>query len=79
MKTDYLTMSPKQFIERFTIEELRTIYSHAETVVDCRIWLDRLTGAEYVALCDDALIVGMLYFVSIGILTQERFNEIMDE
>lgn len=78
MKCDYLVMSPKEFIERFSIEELRLIYTHAETVIDCRIWLDRLTGAEHVELCDEALIIGMLYFVSIGLISQERFDVIMD-
>jgi hypothetical protein len=71
------TFSPKQFIEFFTIEELRAIYQHAETVIDCRIWLDRLTGAAYVDLTDQALVVGMTYFVYQQIITQERFNEIL--
>lgn len=77
-KCDYLVMSSKQFIERFTLDELRAIYTHADAVIDCRIWLDRLTGASHVELCDEALIVGMMYFVDIGIITQQRFNEIMD-
>lgn len=42
------------------------------------IWLDRLTGAGHVELCDDALIIGMMYFVSVGLITQERFDVIMD-
>lgn len=70
--------SPKEFIEKFTIEELRLIYNHATINVDVRIWLDRLTGAAYVVLSDSALLAGMAYMVYQELITQERYLEIME-
>lgn len=78
MKTDYLVMSPKEFMERFSLDELRAIYNHANEVVDVKIWLDRLTGASHVELCDQGLIDGMAYMVFQGLITQERHDAIMD-
>lgn len=70
--------TPKEFIERFTLGELRTIYGHAATNTDVRIWLDRLTGAGFVVPSDQALKDGMAYMVFEGLITQARHDEIMD-
>lgn len=72
-----ITLSPKQFIERFVIEELLGIYTNAESNVSVRIWLDRLTGAEYVDLEDLSLQEGMAYMVFQNLITQERHDQIM--
>jgi len=71
------TMSAKQFMELFTIDELVAIYQHADVTLPVRIWLDRLTGAEYVVRTDTALQEGMAYMVYQGLITQARYNEIM--
>lgn len=73
----WITCSPKEFIELFTIEELRDIYNHANEVVDCRIWLDWVAGSPYIHIEDEAVIVGMLYLVSRGIIREDRYSQIM--
>lgn len=70
-------MSGKQFMELFTIEELLAIYTHAETHIEVKIWLDRLVGAEYVVRTDAALLEGMAYMVFQNLITIERHNTIM--
>jgi hypothetical protein len=69
--------SGKEFIEKFTIDELRAIWNYANTIVDVRIWIDRLVGASYVDPTDPALQQGMAYMVYQGLITQQRYTEIM--
>jgi hypothetical protein len=71
------TYSPKEFIERFTLEELTAIYTYATTSVQMRIWLDVLVGASYVAVNDPGLLQGMAFLVYEGLITQARHDEIL--
>lgn len=71
------TYTPKQFMERFTPGELVDIYTHAESVIETRIWVDRLLSSTYVDLSDVALLNGMAYLVYQGLITQERYDLIM--
>lgn len=73
----WVTCTSEEFIKLFTIEELRDIYNHANTTVDCRIWLDWVAGSPYIHIEDEAVIVGMLYLVSRGIIREDRYSQIM--
>ena len=71
------TYSPKQFIERFTQEEINNFKVLSESNPNVWTWLMVLTGADYVDLLDPLVKDAMAWFVYEGHITQARHDEIM--
>ena len=71
------TYSPKQFIERFTQDEINTFKTLSEINPNVWTWLMVLTGADYVDLLDPLVQDAMAWFVYQGHITQARHDEIM--
>jgi hypothetical protein len=69
--------TPIEFIQRFTPEEVDSIYAFAETSRSARIWLDTMLGSTYIDSADERLQTGMVYFAYQGLITGERYSEIM--
>lgn len=63
--------------ERFTAEEKVAIYTAAAANVQLRIWLDDVSASLEVHLDSARMQVGMATLVSVGLLSQERAEEIL--
>ena len=69
--------SSLEFFRRFTPPEVAGIYTQADTVQDTKIWIDQMLGANNVNVKDPMTIQGMSYLVFQGLITQDRYNEIL--
>lgn len=69
--------SSREFAALFTQAELEGIYNHAETVIDTRIWIDQVMGADFIDTTDTLTVNGMAYAVYQGLITQARHDEIL--
>ena len=72
------TMTPLQFMERFTEAEQLAITTAAQSTPSVRMWYDRLIAASEVVQNDPRLQAGMSAMVAAGLLTQARADAIMD-
>ena len=76
-------VSPKltrfQFINRFTFEEMVAIEEAASKDTEVRVVLRMLELAEEIDIQNDRLRAGIDLLVSKGLLTRERFDEILSE
>lgn len=77
-KKPVLKMSSLEFTSRFTPAELVAIYTHAESNIAVKIWIDQVMGADFVVLDNTTLLEGMAYMVFQGLMTQSRYDEILD-
>lgn len=66
-----------EFLNRFTREERIAFISSSDPIVQDFRWL--ASAAQEIFNSDPNTIAGMDYLVLIGMLTQERRNEIMQE
>jgi len=65
------------FISRFTPEEYVGVVSATKTDVEVQAWYDLFQAASTVDLSDQRTIVGVNSFVTKGLLTAQRANEIL--
>lgn len=82
----HVTLTPKpifytkyEFRQLFTQSEKVGIYTAAETDIVLRVALDDLASAEVIELYREETRNYLQYLVSQGLLSQERFNEILQE
>ena len=66
-----------EFRSLFTTAEKTALYTQAETDVMIRVFLDDLASAQEVTLTLPQTVEGMQYLVQSGIITQDRYDEIM--
>ena len=66
-----------EFQKRFTFDELVAIESAAETSPGVRVLQRQQLSAEYIDLNDEATQLGVMYLVSVGLLTHARGVEIL--
>lgn len=71
------TYRPKQFIERFTPDEIEHLLTLSDSNISVRMWVTVLTGASFVDLLDPTIQNAMAWFVFEGHITQARHDEIM--
>lgn len=71
------TITPLQFIERFTNAEQLAVVTAAMQAPALRLWYDKLMAAQVVVLDDERLVAGMNSLVQEGLVTQARHDEIM--
>lgn len=69
--------SSREFTSLLTTAELTGIYTHAETVMETRIWIDQVMGADFISVEDPFTLEGMAYLVYEGLLTQARHDAIL--
>jgi len=69
--------SAYQFRELFTLEEKVALYKESETDIILKIFREDLITTNEVNLEYKSTIQGMQYLVLKNIITQERYNEIM--
>lgn len=69
--------SAYQFRELFTLEEKIALYQVSETDIILKIFREDLMTTDLVNLEYKSTLQGMQYLVQKGILTQERYDEIM--
>jgi hypothetical protein len=69
--------SPRDFMKRFTSAELAAIHVAKRTDVQVDILLSNALADDVHSDADD-LINGMAYLVSVGLLTQQRSQDIID-
>lgn len=67
-----------QFLQKFTTEELTAIKTAAKTDVSVEVWLWMFDSAQEVRLSDPNLISGIDNLVTLGLLTEQRRNEILE-
>ena len=67
-----------EFLQKFTTEELIAIKTAAKTDVSVEVWLWMFDSAQEVRLNDPNLISGLDNLVSLGLLTEQRRNEILE-
>jgi hypothetical protein len=65
------------FISRFTPEEYVGVVAATKTDVEVQAWYDLFQAANVVDLSDPRTVAGVNSFVTKGLLTQERGNEIL--
>ena len=70
-------LSKLVFMERFTLEEMASIYTAAKTTVVVEIFLDKMKLAEFIDITDANTIAGVNALVSAGLLTEARAAEIL--
>ena len=70
-------MTRLQFQLKFTFAELVAIETAAETNPGVRVLQRQQENAEFIDLADEHTINGIMYLISIGLLTQERGTEIL--
>lgn len=66
-----------EFLNRFTAAERTSFISSSDPVIQDFRWL--ASAAQEIFNTDPTTIAGMDYLVMVGLLTQERRNEIMQE
>jgi hypothetical protein len=67
-----------EFRNRFKIEELALIYQKIDAGdITLRIIMDNFNVASYINIKDPLTLSGINYLISIGVLTQERANEVL--
>lgn len=66
-----------QFRNKFTFEELVAIEVASETIPGVRVLKDNQSVAEYIDLTDENTVLGIMYLVSIGLLSHARGLEIL--
>lgn len=62
---------------RFTMEELRTIYSAAKINIDVEIWLDRFKMSKEINLDDEFMLKGLCDMEQAGLLSPGRALELL--
>jgi len=72
---DPVYYSPREFKNKFTLSEQDAILSSTDPQVK-RIWLDLVT-ASVIDIEDEDTISGVMYLVTIGLLTESRKAEIL--
>lgn len=65
------------FMNRFTMEELATIYTAARTEVLVEVFLDKLKLAEEINLADAQTIGGLQALAASGLLTEARVQAVL--
>ena len=65
------------FMNRFTMEELATIYTAARTEVLVEVFLDKLKLAEEINLADAQTIGGLQALAASGLLTDARVQAVL--
>lgn len=65
-----------RFMDLFTAEELRTIYTVAKADVTVEIWLDKMRAAKEVILDEDRTVAGLNALKKAGLLTDARVARI---
>lgn len=65
-----------EYMNRFTMDELRAIYTAAKTVVDIEIWLDKFKLAQEVNLDDPNTIDGLDKMETFQLIGVGRSSEI---
>lgn len=71
------SVTPLEFLERFTPQERNAIRVAAKQNADLEDWLDLLRAATLVVLTDPRTVAGLEAFVAAGILTEPRKDEIL--
>lgn len=67
-----------EFRNRFKIEELALIYQKIDAGdITLRVIMDNFNVASYINVKDPLTLSGINYLISIGVLTQERANEVL--
>jgi hypothetical protein len=67
-----------EFRNRFKIEELALIYQKIDAGdITLRVIMDNFNVASYINIKDPLTLSGINYLISIGVLTQERANEVL--
>lgn len=76
---NYRILSVKEFRDRFTEDEIEAILdlAYSGDVLARKILLKLQTVGEVIDLTTPSVIAGMNYWVSKGILTEERKNQIL--
>ena len=73
---------PRKFLERFNPEtELKPIYNFAYSdavgAVDVRIWLDSISGSDYIDPLHPRVITGMTWMAFSNFISESRLYEIL--
>jgi uncharacterized protein (DUF2225 family) len=76
--TKVTKISKLQFRNKFTDQEKVAIYTTANTNVAVKIWLDDLAAAEYIDLEDPATIAAVNALATVGVITSNRVQEILN-
>lgn len=66
-----------EYMERFTDEELGTIFTVAKQSVAVEVWLEKFKLASEINLDDPRILGGLLALESVGILATGRAQEII--
>jgi hypothetical protein len=70
-------VSHTNFVKRLSTEELRAIYTLADSNIDVKIWLDKFKMAQEVWLDHPDLVNGINSFAQAGMFSAERAQEIL--
>jgi hypothetical protein len=73
------TVTPLQFVERFTDAEQLSIVGATLQNAQVKLWYDKLLAASFVDLADPRLSAGLDSLVAFGLITPERKVEVMSE
>jgi hypothetical protein len=71
------TMSPLEFMARFTANEQTAIATAAQANASVLLWMLKLSGATFVDLADPQTKAGIDALVTAGLLTAERETAIL--
>ena len=69
--------TPREFRQRFTMDEKVAIYELAREAVLVQIFVDDMNTADFIDIENSETIEGMTILNSAGILTDERYDELM--
>lgn len=72
-----VSVTPLDYIERFTEAEQLSIVTAAMSTPELRLWYDKLMAAQEVVFADPRLSGGLDALVSAGLITAERKAELL--
>lgn len=71
-------ISKLQYMERFTEQEMATIFSAAKTSPAVEVWLEKFRLSEFIDLSDERIKLGLQALENAGILAAGRSMEILN-
>ena len=70
-------ISKLDYMNRFTEQELASIYTTAKTVVAVEVWLEKFRLSEFVDLDDQRTVAGVQALEAVGLIGEGRTAEIL--
>ena len=70
-------LTPLEFLGRFSIDELRAIFTSAKTNIDVEIWKIMFDKAQNIDLTDPLTIQGVDGLSQLGLISDSRKSEIL--